>query len=189
MLSKILIKLIDRAIIPAVLLLASRIISIILISKYLGIHLTIGKSGFVFQNHFDYIKVNSYSTLSMAVLLILGLSYVVVKSLFFHDSHIKPSLTTRLFSLKAESLIQNSYEIYTQGAVWLTYSYLLLIISGVMAISGLLFNWVFYLIMGVTTITTLIFIFDLEEEVKIKKTTAEEYDMNKSFIELPGDME
>jgi hypothetical protein len=189
MLSKILIKLIDRAIIPAVLLLASRIVSIILVSKYFGIHLKMGKSGFVFQNQIDYIKVNSYSTLSMALLLVLGLGYVVIKSLFFHESHIKPSLTTRLFSLKAESLIQNSYEIYTQGAVWLTYSYLLLIVSGVMAISGLLFNWVFYVIMGVTTITTLIFVFDLEEEVKIKKITSEEYDMDKSFVELPGEME
>jgi hypothetical protein len=189
MLSKILVKLIDKAIIPALLLLVSRVVSIIMVSKYLGIHLTLGGSGFVFQDQYDYVKVNSYSTLIMTGLLVLGLGYVVIKSLFFHESHIKPTLTSRLFSLKAESLIQNSYEIYTQGAVWLTYSYLLLIVSGVMALSGLLYSWVFYIIMGVSTLTTLIFIFDLEEEIKIKKSDREEYDMDKSFIELPGEME
>jgi len=189
MLSKILVKLIDKAIIPALLLLTSRVVSIVVVSKYLGIHLTLGNSGFVFQNQNDYVKVNSYSTLVMTIFLILGLGYVVIKSLFFHDSHIKPTLTSRLFSLKAESLIQNSYEIYTQGAVWLTYSYLLLIVSGVMALSGLIYSWVFYIIMGVSIITTLIFIFDLEEEVRIKKGSEEEYDMDKSFIELPGEME
>jgi hypothetical protein len=189
MLSKLLVKLIDKAVIPALLLLASRVVSIILVSKYLGIHLTLGNSGFVFHNQSDYIKVNSYSTLIMAGLLVVGLGYVVIKSLFFHESHIKPSITTRLFSLKAESLIQDSYEIYTQGAVWLTYAYLLLIISGVMALSGFMYAWVFYTIMGVSILTTLIFILDLEEEISIKKTSAEEYDIDTSFIELPGEME
>jgi hypothetical protein len=189
MLSKILVKLIDKAVIPALLLLASRVVSIILVSRYLGIRVTLGNSGFFFQNRTEYVKVNSYSTLIMAGLLVLGLGYVIVKSLFFHESHIKPSITTRLFSLKAESLIQDSYEIYTQGAVWLTYAYLLLIISGVMALSGLMYDWVFYIIMGISILTTLIFILDLEEEIKIKKISSEEYDIDTSFIELPGEME
>lgn len=189
MLSKILVKLIDRAIVPAILLVASRIISLILVAKSMGIGLTLSDSRFEFQNLEDYLKVNSYSVLIMTLVLVIGLGYVVIKSLFFHESHIKPSMTSRLFSLKAEGLIQNSYDIYTQGAVWLIYSYLLLIVSGSMALSGRIYDWVFYIDMGISIATTLIFIFDLEEEIKINKDNRIEYDTDKSFIDLPGDME
>lgn len=189
MLSKLLIKLIDKAIVPALLLLTSRVVSIILVAKYLGINFTIGRAGFVFQSSYDYVKVNSFSTLIMTAMLVVGLGYVVIKSLFFHESHIKPSITARLFSIKAESLIQNSYEIYSQGAMWLTYSYLLLIVSTIMSTSGLLYYWVFYIILGVTLLTTFIFIYDLEEEVKIKKGIKEDYDSDKKYLELTGELE
>ena len=188
MLSKILIKLIDKAIIPATLLLASRIISIILVSKHLGIYFEITRDGFIFQNSYDYLKVNSYSILFMVVVLVIGLGYVVVKALLFHSSHIKPTTTAKLFSIKAQSLIQNSYEIYTQGSVWLSYSYLLLILTAVMAMSNLVYPWVFYSILGVSILVTLIFIFDAEEEIKMKKNE-EWLDNDQKYLEKPGELE
>lgn len=189
MLSKLLIRLIDKAIIPSLLLLSSRVASIVLVAKYLGIGFKINRSGFIFQSSTDYVKVNSYSALIMTGMLVIGLGYVIIKSLFFHDSHIKPTITARLFSIKAESLIQNSYEIYTQGAVWLMYAYLLLIVSTIMSLSGLMFNWVFYIILGTTLLTTLIFILDLEEEVKIKKEMKEKYDDDKKYLDQTGELE
>jgi len=189
MLSKLLIKLIDKAIIPAVLLLASRIISIVLVSRYLGISFKITQKGFIFQSSYDYLKVNSYSILFMIIVLIAGLGYVIIKALIFHSSHIKPSTTSRLFSIKAQSLIQDSYEIYTQGAVWLSYSYLLLIVTAVMAMSDLVYTWVFYLMLGVSILVTLIFIFDAEEEIKMKKDSREWLDNDKKYLEKPGELE
>ncbi len=188
-LSKILVRLIDKAVIPAVLLIASRVISIIIASKYFGVAFKITNHGFIVQNSYDYVKVNSYSILFMIFMLVIGLSYVVIKSVFFHDSHIKPTITAKLFSIKAESLIQNSYEIYTQGAVWLTYSYMLLMVSGIMLLTNLVYDWVFYIITGVTLLATLLFVFDVEEEMKIKKDKDVEYDTDKKFIELPGELE
>lgn len=182
-LSNILAKLIDKAIVPAVLLIASRLISIILVSKYFGVAFKITNHGFIVQNSYDYVKVNSYSILFMTIMLVIGLSYVLIKSIFFHDSHIKPTITAKLFSIKAESLIQNSYEIYTQGAVWMSYAYMLLVVSGIMAIYNLMYKWVFYVITGVALVATLLFVFDIEEEIKIKKDKDVEYDMDKSFIE------
>src|SRR5665648_364226 len=105
MLSKILVKLIDRAIVPAILLLATRIISIVLISRYLGLPVKIAKSGFVFESLTDFVKVNSYSTLVMTIVLVLGIVYILIKSLAFHDSHIKPSLSAKVFSFKSQHLI------------------------------------------------------------------------------------
>jgi len=54
--------------------------------------------------------------------------------------------------------------------------------------SNLMYKWVFYIITGVTLLTTLLFVFDVEEEMKIKKDKDVEYDTDKSLIELPGDL-
>jgi cell division protein FtsW (lipid II flippase) len=86
-------------------------------------------------------------------------------------------------------LIQDSYEIYTQGAVWLSYSYLLLIVTAVMAMSDLVYTWVFYLMLGVSILVTLIFIFDAEEEIKMKKDSREWLDNDKKYLEKPGELE
>lgn len=183
MISKVLIKLIDKAIVPAVLLLSARITSVVIVSRYLKLNFEVTKLGFTFGNSADYIKVNSYSALVMVGLLIIGLFYILVKSFVFHESHIKPQTTSKLFSLRAHSLIQNSFELYTQGAIWLSYSYLLLIVNANMTLSGLMYTWVFLVTLGATVLTTILFIFDIEEEMKIKKENEPEFDLDKQFLE------
>jgi len=49
-----------------------------------------------------------------------------------------------------------------------------------------MYIWVFYVITGVTLLATLLFVFDVEEEIQIKKDKDVEYDADKSLIELPG---
>lgn len=186
MLSKILIKLIDRAIVPAILLLATRIVSITLICRYLDLPVKISKSGFVFESFADFVKVNSYSTLVMTTVLIAGISYILIKSLAFHNSHVKPALSAKIFSFKAHHLIQGSFHLYSEAVIWLSYAYLLLLFTGVMVTSKLLYNWVFYITAGVTLVSTVLFMFDVEEELKIKgfdKSRGEyEYDNDKELL-------
>jgi hypothetical protein len=183
MVSKVLTKLIDKAIVPAVLLLTTRIVSIVIVSRYLNLEFEITKTGFVFGSIENYVKVNSYSALVMVAVLILGLLYVLIKSLAFHESHIKPSVTSKLFSLNIHSLIQNSFDLYTQGAIWLSYSYLLLIVNGIMTLSNLMYQWVFYITLGSTILTTVIFVFDVEEEIKVSKENNPNYDMDNSYLQ------
>jgi hypothetical protein len=186
MLSKVLIKLIDRAIVPAILLLATRVVSIVLICRYLGLPVKISKSGFVFESFTDFVKVNSYSTLVMTIILVIGLFYILIKSLVFHDSHIKPALSAKVFSLKVQHVIQNSFHLYSEAAIWLSYAYLLLIFSVIMLVSKLLYNWVFYVTLGVTLIATILFIIDVEEEIKMKGLNKSdggyEYDNDKELL-------
>jgi hypothetical protein len=169
MLSKILVKLIDKAIVPTVLLLSARIISIVLVAKYMGINIKISSEGLITQNSAEYIKLNSYSILFMLAMLVIGLVYVAAKGLIFHDSHIKPTMTARLFSIKANSLIQSSSEIYPQWGVWSLYSFMLSAVSGIMAMSGLAYFWVFYVVMFVTLLNAVLFIYDFEDDIKIKR--------------------
>jgi hypothetical protein len=190
MLSKLLVKLIDRAIVPAVLLLATRVVSVVLISRYFGLPVKISRSGFVFESYIDFLKVNSYSTLVMTIILVLGLIYILVKSFAFHESHIKPSLSAKVFSFKVQHLIQGSFHLYTEAAIWLSYAYLLLLLSGIMLISKLLYGWVFYTTVGVTLITTVLFVIDVEEEIKIKdsykKDGGYEYDNDRDLLYKEG---
>lgn len=169
MFSKILIKLIDHSIIPAILLLATRVASIILIGKYFGINVLLTTTGFKYATRGDYLMVNSYSTLAMIVVLALGLFYVLVKSLVFHDTHVTPRLTARLFSLRLSSFIQTSFDVYSQGAVWLSYLYLLMFVCGVMALFGLIFPWVFFVSVGLALVATVLLVLDIEGELQLSR--------------------
>ncbi len=119
MFSKILIKLIDQAIVPAILLLVTRIVTMIVFSRFMNVTYQITNSGFLFDNQADYVQVNSYSVLSMIIVLAFGVFYILLKSIVFHDSHVTPQMTTKLFTLRLSSFIQTSYDLYSQGAVWL----------------------------------------------------------------------
>ena len=55
--------------------------------------------------------------------------------------------------------------------------------------SNLIYKWVFYIITGVTLLATLLLVFDVEEEIDIKKEKDVEYDKDNSLVELPGEPE
>ena len=169
MFSKILIKLIDESIVPALLLLATRLISVVGVARYNNIPFEVGAGGFVFKSQTDYVTVNSYSTFYMIVVVTVGLLFILSKSIFFHDTHIKPHIAARLFSFKLHPLIQSSYSLYTQGSIWLSYSYLLMIVSGLMSLFSLIHNWVFIVSLVLSVIATILFILDVEEELQIAK--------------------
>jgi len=57
-----------------------------------------------------------------------------------------------------------------------------------MAMSNLVYPWVFYSILGVSILVTLIFIFDAEEEIKMKKNE-EWLDDDQKYLEKPGELE
>jgi hypothetical protein len=173
MVSRILIKLIDQSIIPAVLLLSTRLISIVLLGRYFGADFTIGYSGVEYTHPQDYLLVNSYSTFFMIAVLAVGLFYILLKSFIFHDSHISPGFTARVFSFKLSFFIQSSFDLYSQGVIWLSYLYLLMIVSGVMALFGLLYPWVFYTALVLGVVSTALFVFDVENEINLSKASGD----------------
>jgi hypothetical protein len=165
MYSKILVKLIDEAVVPALYLITVRIVSLVFISRTLNIPVNLGSAGFIYASQNDYLLVNSYSLLLMVLALCLGLLHILVKSLVFHDTHITPPLAAKLHSFKVQHLIQDSFHLYSQGIVWLAYLYFLVIGAGLMSIFGLLYTWVVYTSLGLTILFTYIFIYDAEKEI------------------------
>jgi membrane protein implicated in regulation of membrane protease activity len=69
------------------------------------------------------------------------------------------------------SIIQASFDVYSQGVIWLSYSFLLTLASGVMLYSGLVFPWVFYTALILSVISTYLLIIDIEREFKPSKET------------------
>ena len=186
MFSRILIKLIDQAIVPAILLLAIRISSIVLVSRYFGVSFDLNSSGFIFSGTTEYLLVNSYSTFVMILALFMGLFYVLLKSYVFHETHITPGMTAKLFSLKLSSFIQTSFDLYSQGAIWLSYSFLLMMVSGALALYGLLYPWVFYFALASCILSTILLVFDVENEIEITKAKSAWFDETGEYLDTEG---
>lgn len=172
MFSRLLIKLIDQAIVPAILILVTRVVSVVLIANYFGIPFAIENTGFVYNSVTDFVLVNSYSILSLVFVVTFGLLYILVKSYYFHDSHITPQLTAKLFMVRLSSFIQSSFDLYSQGSVWLSYSYLLLIVSGAMTFFGMVYSWVFFTSLVFTVVSTVLLIIDIEKELTLSNSVS-----------------
>lgn len=183
MFSKILLKLIDQAIVPAILVVASRIVSLVLISNYLNIEFFITKNGIIFENTQDYITVNTYSMFIITVLISFGMGIVLLKSALFHHEHIKPHMSAKLFSLKMHSLIKNSFEIYTQATIWISYLWLLTITNGIMYYYEMVELWSFYTNIVFTIVLTVFLVIDLEKKIKVSKMEDFIFDTNAKYLE------
>jgi hypothetical protein len=183
MFSKILLKLIDQAIIPAVLVVVSRVVSLVLISNYLDIDFFITRNGIIFENTKDYVTVNSYSMLLITVLIALGMLMVIINSTLFHHEHIKPKTSAKLFSLKMHSLIKNSFEIYTQATIWISYLWLLTIANALMYYYQMVDLWVFYINIIATVSLTVLLTIDLEKKIKVSKMDEFLFDKNDKYLE------
>lgn len=166
MISRTLVRLIDQAIVPAILLLCTRFISVVMLTYLFGIKFSTSPKGFTFSSVQDYLFINSYSTLAMVIILGVGLLYILIKALYFHNTHISPSLTTKLFHHRLATLIQSSFELYSQGVIWLIYLYLIGAVSVILAVFDYIYNWVSVAALIMAGISTLILIIDVEKELE-----------------------
>lgn len=173
MISRTLIRLIDQAIVPAITLLCARVTSVILLSYFFGVGFAIDSTGFVFENQQDYLFVNSYSTLTMIAVLAVGIIYILIKAFIFHDTHISPHLTAKVFHYKVATLIQSSFELYSQGVIWLSYLYLISIVTVILSFTGLIYSWVAWTGGILSFLATTLLIFDVENEIDLKSSEGE----------------
>lgn len=176
MFSKILLKLVDQAIIPALVLFASRVISLFVFAAVFDAEFTVGKYGIIFANPSDYVEVNTYSLFVMVAVLVVALLHNLLKAYYFHNTHITPSLTAKLFTMKLSSLIQSSMDVYSEGIIWLSYAYLMTGVTGLMVMYRLAYDWVFVATLVLSLISTVLFVIDVEKELvkhnKIKEEKA-----------------
>ena len=173
MFSRILVKLIDEAIVPAIALFAAKVGSAVLLARYYNIEFSVTSSGFVYSNRADFVLINSYSTLIVVAAVGFGLLYNLTKAHLFHETHIEPSTTARLYSFRLSRFIQTSFDLYSQSVVWLSYSFLVLLATVAMFYFGFMYAWVLWVSVAVTFVAIYLFIIDVEREVIVGNTDSD----------------
>lgn len=168
--SRILLKLIDEAILPAVLVIAGKISGIFLIIQILKIPWTIktetGLPTLSLTTQNDLLAVNSYSNLLLLLLLGAGLGFFLFRAHLLHDTHIKPALTVKLLNWNLTSLLVNTFDVITAPTVWLSYLWLTVILLIITALQGANYWWVAIAGLILASVLTLSFVLDLEKEVQ-----------------------
>lgn len=128
---KSLIKLIDEAIVPAVILIAVKMLAVLITAYLHKFEFTVSSFQVFhilptvkFLNPGDYIKTEEYSNLAMFLAAAAGTLSVLIKAHFLHNTHIHPKFQAKLTWLNLESLVSNSYHIYHQAVIWLIFLWL-----------------------------------------------------------------
>lgn len=174
MFAKTLIKLIDYAIFPAFLIVAAKIIGIVFLTNYFGINYSIDGMRMSFDNSVEFVAVNSYSSLILFLTVISGLVWVTVKAHIFHDTHISPAFSAKLFSMNMEDLIHTTETIFAQAFIWLSYAWIATIIFGIHSYYGFAYWWVFWMALTVTVFATGALALDIDREIDTDKRVVED---------------
>jgi len=164
MYSRILTKLISESITPFFGFLFLKIVITILTAKSLGLDINLYNMFSISVSKENYLVINSNVLFGFIIFSFLGLTYSLIKSIYFHDSHINPRLSLSVFNLRVGFLIQDSFHLFSQNLIWLFFNYVSLFISIFLYSLGLL--QLFLLIVSVIfcLIGTYFFILDIEYE-------------------------
>ncbi|MCA9389805.1 hypothetical protein KC571_00185 [candidate division WWE3 bacterium] len=171
MISQVLLRLIDETIVPAILLITTKILGMWFVTILFRIDwqfsLSATASGIEFSSHEGLLMVNSYSNLLVVIVLTFNILWLLVKAYHFHETHISPSFTLKLLSLNLTRLISTSVEVYHKALIWLSYLWLVVFLSILHSAMGVSYGWVVAVSFGVALFMTWLFINDLERELTI----------------------
>jgi len=170
--SKSLVKLIDFSLLPALILLVGKAVGILLTSRLFGTSLSIREySSSLFSvtpvvPAEDLKFITTFSDLFMYIGIATFFSYVVIKAVFFHNTHVKPKLVTALANQNLLKLVQNTYEIYHMGAIALIFTWMANAIIIVNALSGRTFPWLAIASLISAVSITAILLLDVYKEIE-----------------------
>ena len=176
MISKSLIKLIDEAIVPAVLLILAKGAGLFAAIALLNLPFTLDYRSILgilpslrFTTLQAYITAENYSNLAMFVSIAAGSIVVILKAHFLHESHIHPKLHARLIALNLERFVQSSYHLYHQAAIWLVFMWLTFGLLTLSSIAKITYAQI--TIAAFLTVANLSWVFalDLEKEIELSK--------------------
>lgn len=168
--SKILLTLVDYAIFPAILSAGVKIASSLLFLYFLKIPFSFVKIGglpiVVPEITTDFIKINALSDLALLTILSLVIVFLLVRAHFFHSTHLSPEMTIKTLDLNLARLIGNSFDLFSQGVVWLSFLWL----TAFSLVLSFLWQSLNFAVLA-TSFTlciflTFVFILDVEREIK-----------------------
>ncbi len=176
MVAKSTVKLIDEAIIPALLLISAKLIGIFLTNYFFKINFAIHQQGFLnllpsltYSSVSDYIKVENYSNLLMFTVSAAGTLMVLVKAHLLHESHISPKLHQKLAKFNLEKLVSSSFHLYHQALIWMVFLWLVTIFLFLSSISKITYPQITAFAAIIAINFTWILAVDINKEIEIAK--------------------
>lgn len=172
-LSRSLLKLIDEAIVPALLIFAAKLLGLVGANAWLN--LSWDPSGntllplFSYRSPEAFLIANSWSNLLVLIVIIVGLFTVLVRAHVFHTSHISPKLSVSLINRQLTSLAVNSWDVYHQAVLWLAYLWMALILFSLQAVYGVSWWWIDIAGTIVALALSWLLIVDVERELEIER--------------------
>lgn len=183
--SKSLIKIVDASLLPASLMILSKALGIFLLAKILNLPISLSQYS---DNLFsiggesltpeDIRFITSYSDLIMYTALALVFSFNIVRAIYLHNSHIKPTLVTKLADNNLLNLIKDSYEIYHSATAWLGFTALANAVILVNVLSGATYLWVGIITVLITTLLAVLLLHDVHREIENIKKHPGQYNWN-----------
>src|SRR3989344_7209575 len=176
MISKSLVKLIDEAILPAVFLILAKGIGIFATVVFLNLQFTLEYRSILgllpswrFATLQDYITAENYSNLAMFAAVTAGAIVVILKGHFLHENHIHPKLHARLIALNLERLVQSSYHLYHQAAIWLIFLWLTFGFLTLSSIAKITYPQITIAAFLISANLSWVFALDIEKEIELTK--------------------
>jgi len=176
MVSKTLTKLIDEGVVPAILLILAKMGGLLFAVFFFHLSFTLKVGGVLkilptldFVNTQGYITAENYSNLAMFLTSSLGTTFVLIRAHFFHESHIHPQVQSKLHKLNLQNIIQPTYHLYHQAAIWLLFLWLTtayLIVSAFLKITYVQITVIAFI---VSANFSWLFAIDVEKEIEISQ--------------------
>lgn len=179
--SKSLIKLIDLSLLPAILMAIAKFAGVVIVIRIFDLPWAVKEyanslfSVSTVLRTEDLSVVTSYSDLIMYSALAFGLSVMIFRATYFHNSHIKPKLLVRLSNINLLSLVQSSYEIYHSAFIWVVFCWISNLLILINVANQKTFVWVGILATISSVTLTGLLIRDVYKEIESIKKSPSKY--------------
>jgi hypothetical protein len=180
--SQSLIKLVDNALLPAALMVLGKFLGIVLAIQFFGISWSVKDyANSIFEvgalvRQEDIATVTSYSDLLMYALLAIFFSWNIFRAIYFHNTHVKPTLVVKLANHNLLSLVKDSYQIYHSAAVWLLFTWISNVLIIINAFMGKTYTWIAVAATLFSILLTALLLQDVQREIENIKQHPGQYE-------------
>lgn len=128
--SKSLVKLIDTALVPASLMVLTKLVSVYVISAIIGASWTIKDVGLTLLSARTAVPLDQLAPISTAsdvilfLVMAIGFGWQLIQAVYLHDTHINPRLLAKLADKDLLDLVKGSFELFHGSSVWLIFTWI-----------------------------------------------------------------
>ena len=172
---KTLLKLIEYSILPAFLMVLGKFAGIFFVATLWNIPLDFDSANHNLLQFNTFVPVDSlmvvssYSDLFMFATILTGMSFIIIRAIYFHDSHISNESIAKLAKYNLLNMISTSFKLYHSGIIWLGFMWLATLLIIINFFQGLSYSWVLVISLLFSLSFSIIFFKDLFAEIDLIK--------------------